>query len=127
MTQANVNSTLPVVADKINNILAAYSLYEYRQVFAVPELHQKLTTYVLSHLPVVQVTADSGAASDTSPAGRRCSAEQHDQIDRLIHRGIEALLGHLEAQQGRRNTEPYKAAVSPSWSGQGRASRSREP
>ncbi|PSR19156.1 hypothetical protein C8255_03615 [filamentous cyanobacterium CCP3] len=118
MTQTIVNLTLPIVTDKIDDILAAYPLYEYRQVFAVPELRQKLTAYVLARLPVVYVTMDRGAACDVTSTGHCYSSEQHDQINRLIHQGIDALLGRPEIWQRRPSTERVEAeSVPSSWFG----------
>jgi hypothetical protein len=99
MPQTIINLTLPIVTDKIDDILAAYPLYEYRQVFAVPELRQKLTAYVLARLPVVYVTMDSGATNGLETTGRCYSSDQHAQINQLIHQGIDALLGRPEIWQ----------------------------
>jgi hypothetical protein len=118
MAQTIVNLTLPIVTDKIDAILAAYPLYEYRQVFAVPELRQKLTAYVLSRLPVVYVTMDSSTACDMAPTGQCYSSEQHNQINQLIHQGIEALLGRPEIEQRRPSAERVEAeAIPSSWFG----------
>ncbi len=118
MTQTIVNLTLPIVTDKIDAILAAYPLYEYRQVFAVPELRQKLMAYVLARLPVVYVTMDSSTAYDLAPTGHCYSSEQHNQINQLIHQGIEALLGRPEVCQRRSSPELVEAGPIPSsWFG----------
>jgi hypothetical protein len=118
MSQTIVNLTLPIVTSKIDDILAAYPLYEYRQVFAVPELRQKLTAYVLARLPVVYVTMDSGAACGLESTGNCYSSDQHDQINRLIHQGIDALLGRPEVWQRRPTPELVDAEPVPSsWFG----------
>ena len=118
MTQTIVNLTLPLVMDKIDDVLAAYPLYEYRQVFAVPELRQKLTTYVLARLPVVYVTIDSGTACGMASPGHCYSSEQHDQINQLIHQGIDALLGRPETWRWRPSAERIEAeSVPSSWFG----------
>lgn len=118
MTQAIVNLTLPIVTDKIDDILASYPLHEYRQVFAVPELRQKLTAYVVARLPVVYVAMDSGVTGDMASTGQCYSSEQHDQINRLIHQGIDALLGRPERWQRRASTERMEAeSVPSSWFG----------
>lgn len=118
MSQTIVNLTLPTVADKIDDILAAYPLYEYRQVFAVPELRQKLTAYVLARLPVVYITMDSGDAGNMASTGNCYSSDQHDQINRLIHQGIDALLGRPELWPRRATTELVDAEPIPSsWFG----------
>ncbi len=118
MTHAIVNLTLPIVIDRIDDILAAYPLYEYRQIFAVPELRQKLTAYVLARLPVVYVTMDSGAAYGLESAEKCYPSEQHDQINRLIHQGLDALLGRPEIWRHRPRAERVEAEAVPSnWFG----------
>lgn len=118
MTQTIVNLTLPIVTDRIDDILAAYPLYEYRQVFAVPELRQKLTSYVLARLPVVYVTMDSSTAGDVMSPGKCYSSDQHNQINQLIHQGIDALLGRPEVWQRRPNPDLVDAEPIPSsWFG----------
>jgi hypothetical protein len=94
MSQTIVNLTLPIVNKKIDDILASYPLYPHQQVFSDSELRQKLTSYVLSRLPVVYVTMENAdACTLTSPLG--CySSEQHEQINRLIHQGIDSLMQH---------------------------------
>lgn len=117
MPQAIVNLTLPIVTDKIDDILAAYPLYEYRQIFAVPELRQKLTAYVLARLPVVYVAMDSGTDCSLE-SGRQCySSDQHDQINRLIHQGIDALLGRPEIWRAPRTERVEAEPVPSSWFG----------
>ncbi|WP_052050477.1 late competence development ComFB family protein [Leptolyngbya sp. KIOST-1] len=118
MKQAIVNLTLPIVTDKIDDILAAYPLYEYRQVYAVPELRQKLTAYVLARLPVVYVTMDSSAACEMTSTGHCYSSEQHAQIHQLIHQGIDALLGRPEVWQRCQGRERVETEPVPSsWFG----------
>lgn len=118
MTQTIVNLTLPIVTSKIDDILAAYPLYEYRQIFAVPDLRQKLTAYVLARLPVVYVTMDSGTACDVGSTDHCYSADQQDQINRLIHQGIDALLGRPEIWKRSQSAGRVEAESIPSsWFG----------
>ncbi|TVQ05440.1 MAG: hypothetical protein EA368_19250 [Leptolyngbya sp. DLM2.Bin27] len=118
MTQAIVNLTLPIVTDKIDDILAAYPLYEYRQIFAVPELRQKLTTYVLARLPVVYVAMEGGTACGLESPDRCYSSDQHEQINQLIHQGIDALLGRTEVWRYRPDALRAEAGPIPSnWFG----------
>jgi hypothetical protein len=118
MTQTIVNLTLPIVTDKIDDILAAYPLYEYRQIFAVPELRQKLTAYVLARLPVVYVTMDSDTNCGLESSRHCYSSDQHDQINHLIHQGIDALLGRPEIWRSSPRIDRVEAEVIPSsWFG----------
>jgi hypothetical protein len=92
MSQAIVNLTLPIVNEKIDDILVSYPLDPHRIAFRDPELRQKLASYVLSRLSVVYVTMDNDeAVCLTSPVG--CySSDQHEQINRLIRQGIDSLI-----------------------------------
>jgi hypothetical protein len=118
MTQTIVNLTLPIVTDKIDDILAAYPLYEYRQIFAIPDLRQKLTTYVLARLPVVYVTMESSSACGLESTGHCYSYDQHEHINQLIHQGIDALLGRPEVWRHSPGAERAEAGTIPSnWFG----------
>ena len=97
MTQTIVNLAVPLVTQKIEEILNIYPSYPHQQVFNSPNLRQKLTAYVLSRMPSFYLAVDElKACSIRSPAS--CyTAAQHSQIDRLIHQGIEHILQQREA------------------------------
>jgi hypothetical protein len=117
MSQAIVNLTLPIVNEKIDDILVSYPLDPHRIAFRNPELRQKLASYVLSRLSVVYVTMDNAeAVCLTSPVG--CySSDQHEQINRLIHRGIDSLI-RCQHRQSHFASEAVDPALTPSnWFG----------
>jgi hypothetical protein len=97
MPQTIVNLTLPVVLEKINQILITYPQRPYQERFAAPELRQKLTAYVLSRLPVVYVTMEDIQACTLDSPSSCYSHGQHEQIEQLIHQGIDSLMVHHSA------------------------------
>lgn len=118
MPQTIVNLTLPIVVEKIDEILDAYPFYPHQQAFATPDLRQKLTAYVMSRMPVVYVTMDDTRACFLeSPAG--CySYDQQEQVNRLIRQGIETLLSGDYDWRQRHLTEQPEATLAPSsWFG----------
>lgn len=94
MSRTIVNLTLPTVLEKIDAILDAYPFYPHQQAFAVPDLRQRLTAYVMSRMPVVYVTMDDRHACNLESPGGDFSPAQHAQINRLIRQGIDTLLGN---------------------------------
>ena len=51
MSKTIANLTLPLVSLEIENVLDTYHYHPYRQAFAIPELREKLTAYVLNCVP----------------------------------------------------------------------------
>ena len=118
MAQTIVNLTLPIVTEKINYILRSYPQRPYQDLFNAPELRQKLTTYVLSRLPVIYVTMENEQACGLSPSVECYSHGQHEHIDQLIHQGIKALMAHRRSLRKRQNSPMATAATAPSdWFG----------
>jgi len=92
MAQTIVNLTLPIVTEKIDQLLSTYPQQPYQDLFNSPELRQKLTAYVLSRLPVIYVTMESHQACNLNTSVECYSHEQHGQIEQLIHQGIDTLM-----------------------------------
>ncbi|HEY9737086.1 MAG TPA: late competence development ComFB family protein [Trichocoleus sp.] len=108
MPQTIVNFALPVVSERIDEILASYPFYPYQYAFSTSERRQKLAAYVLSRIPAYYVTMDQAAACSLESPRNCYSAEQHQQIEQLIHQGIEHLLSSV------RSWEPYSNHASAS-------------
>lgn len=97
MTKAIVNLALPVVAEEIDKVLQSYPENSYRAAFSRPDLHQKLTAYVLNRIPGVYAVQEEAIAVCQNSS---CLAEvvgRRSEITLLIHRGIRWLYQeHLE-------------------------------
>lgn len=91
MPQTIVNLALPVVTEKIDEVLISYPGHLYQQTFASLEMRQKLTAYVLSRIPGFYVTMEHATACSLESPRNCYSAEQHQQIEHLIRQGIEHL------------------------------------
>ncbi|MBD0268121.1 MAG: hypothetical protein ICV77_07475 [Cyanobacteria bacterium Co-bin8] len=118
MPQTIVNLALPVVTEKINVLLLGYPFYPYQQTFASPAVRERLVAYVLSRIPGFYVSMDHVAACSLESPGNCYSAEQHQQIEQLIHQGIEHLLNPRQAWGSSSRLDPSDSAFLPSsWFG----------
>lgn len=118
MPQTIVNLTLPIVTEKITRILNTYPRGPYQEAFHSSELRQKLTAYVISRLPVIYVTMENARACDLDAPIECYSHDQHEQIEQLIHQGIESIMTHRSNPSKRQSAPLSKATDVPShWFG----------
>jgi hypothetical protein len=118
MAQTIVNLTLPVVTQKISQLLTTYPQRPHQELFNSPDVRQKLTAYVLSRLPVIYVTMDNSQAYDLDPSVDCYSHKQNQQIEQLIHQGIDTLVAHRRSVRRRQSSPLAAAANTPSnWFG----------
>lgn len=90
MSRSNVNLAISVVETEAENLLHSYPYYPYQQVFAAPNLRQKLIAYVLSRIPHLYAVIEAQEFSTDELL--HCPSEQRQQIEALIHCGIQFLL-----------------------------------
>jgi hypothetical protein len=90
MSNTIVNLTISVVEAEAENVLRHYPAYPYQQAFSTPVLRQKLIAYVLSRLPSLYAALEE--QEDLVAEHLHCPPEQQQQIETLIHRGIQYLL-----------------------------------
>jgi hypothetical protein len=118
MAQTIVNLTLPIVTEKIDQLLSTYPQRPYQDLFNSPELRQKLAAYVLSRLPVIYVTMESRQACNLNPSAGCYSHEQHEHIEQLIHQGIDTLMAHRRTLRRGQNPSLTPTTATPStWFG----------
>jgi hypothetical protein len=88
MVHGLVNLTLPVVIREIEDVLDDYPAYPYQTAFAMPELHQKLIAYILSHVPNHYVV--EGVQELSSRPNRYHSAplQERLQMEAIVRSGI---------------------------------------
>jgi hypothetical protein len=97
MYRTTVNLTIAVVEAEADTLLRSYPYYPYQRAFSAPSLRQKLIAYVLCRVPSLyavmeaQVGTEVGTEEGTE-AGLHCPPEQRQQVEMLIHRGIQFLL-----------------------------------
>ncbi|MBE9178007.1 hypothetical protein IQ268_05335 [Oculatella sp. LEGE 06141] len=114
MPKTIVNLTLPVVNAEIEEILHSYS--SHPASFSVPNLRQKLLSYVLCRIPGIYTVLDEAELLSVN-VGTLChAAEQRQQIDSLIHQGIQELM-NAESQWSDRHTPPDSNMAPSSWFG----------
>lgn len=106
MPQTIVNFALPVVTERIDEVLASYPVYPYQHAFSAPERRQKLAAYVLSRIPGYYVTMDQAAACSLESPRSCYTPEQHQQIEQLIRQGIEHLLNSAQNWESHASQSP---------------------
>lgn len=90
MSKTNVNLTISVVEAEAENLLRSYPYFPYQQAFAAASLRQKLVAYVLSRIPNLYEVIEEQKFPTEEPL--HCPPEQRQQVETLIHRGIQYLL-----------------------------------
>jgi hypothetical protein len=90
MLKTTVDLAIAVVEAEAENLLHSYPYYPYQRAFSAPSLRQKLIAYVLSRVPSLYAVMEAQAVSTEAPL--HCPPEQRQQVEVLIHRGIQCLL-----------------------------------
>ncbi|MDX2217092.1 MAG: hypothetical protein SFY66_27745 [Oculatellaceae cyanobacterium bins.114] len=92
MTKTIVNLALSVVIKEIEDALDSYPYHPYQQTFSVPEMRQRLISYVLSRVPGHYTVVDDSEEVFIDTASLCTSTTEKLQIEALIHTGIERIL-----------------------------------
>lgn len=91
MSKKIVNLTSTVVAEEIETVLDTYPHHPYQQAFAIPDIRQKLTVYVLSRVRNLYTVVEEAQEISRSP--NLCnSLEQRSSIEPLVRHGIQHIL-----------------------------------
>ncbi|HEY9622326.1 MAG TPA: hypothetical protein V6C78_18355 [Crinalium sp.] len=92
MSKTIVNLALSIVLDKIETILETYPSHPYQQAFSIPDLRQKLVSYVLSRIPCHYTVIDDLGTAEVDLKNLYCSTEEDMHIETIIRQGIEHIL-----------------------------------
>lgn len=92
MTRTIVNLALSVVIREIEDVLDLYPYHPYQQAVSIPELRQRLISYVLSRIPGHYAVVDDGLELAIDTTSLYTSTGERLQIESLIHQGIERIL-----------------------------------
>jgi hypothetical protein len=118
MKQAIVNLALPVITNKVEEVLHSYPRSPYQQVFASQALREKLIAYVLRRMPTMYTTTEVVNACSLEMPVNCFSWEQQQQMDRLIHEGIQHLMARPQSWEAAAQGSALGAGSSPSsWFG----------
>ena len=118
MAQTIVNLAVPLVTEKIEDILNTYPIHPHQQTFTSPNLREKLTAYVLSRMPALYLTVDEMEVCAVRSPSSCYTTAQHSQIERLIHQGVEHILQQRDAWVESRLPEQIDPILTPSnWFG----------
>jgi hypothetical protein len=92
--KTTVNLTIAIVEAEADTLLQSYPYYPYQRAFSAPSLRQKLIAYVLSRVPGLYAVmeAQMAEAQMAETTALHCPPEQQEQVEMLIHRGIQCLL-----------------------------------
>lgn len=118
MTKTLVNLTYQAVVAEIESVLEDYPYYPYQQAFAIPDLRQELTAYVLSRISCAYgVLEEQQVRSLDYKSPHRC-LEQQLQLENLIHQGIYSLLQEKSDWLTHQLPKPTQSGFEPShWFG----------
>lgn len=98
MSYQLTNSTLPIILEEIENVLAESPNCPYRAAFTLPELREKLIDYVLSQIPhYYTIESSKSSIKQLRPPFRLL--EQRLQLENLIRKGIFELIGENTDRQ----------------------------
>lgn len=92
MSKKIVNLTSTVVAEEIETVLDTYPHHPYQQAFAIPDVRQKLTVYVLSRVRNLYAVIEEAQETSRSPKSLCSSLEQRSSIKPLVRHGIQHIL-----------------------------------
>ncbi|MDB9526897.1 hypothetical protein PN498_12935 [Oscillatoria sp. CS-180] len=95
MAQEIVNVSLPVVTNKVEEVLSNYTTAHYQTALSSKILREKLVAYVLRRMPTFYTTAETSHSCSAENLTHCFSQEQQIIMDDLIHEGIQ----HLTARQ----------------------------
>ncbi len=98
MSQTIVNLALPVVDEKIEEVLGQYPMQPHQAVFGSNDWRQKLVAYVLSRMPSLYAAMDEKQGCSLKATTHCYSLEQHHHIGQLVHQGIQHLLRQHQCQ-----------------------------
>jgi hypothetical protein len=92
MSKTIINLALSAVMDKVESILDTYPSHPYQQAFSIPDLRQKLVSYVLSRIPCHYTVIDDIGDSTIDLKSLYCSTAEDVHMDTIIRQGIDHIL-----------------------------------
>jgi hypothetical protein len=118
MTPGIVNVTASAIATEVETVLETYPDHPYQQAFAIPELRQKLITYVLNRIPSNYVVTEHSQESLVSLESLPDSLVGEVCPPTLVHQGIRQVLRDSEDQVSHHIPEDVDPDSTPSqWFG----------
>jgi hypothetical protein len=91
MSKTIVNLSIAAVNSEVTQILADYPQEPYQQLFADQALRQKLIVHVLSRMPGLYAVIQEEEDLPTSADCPLLAEADQQQIEQLIHEGIQHL------------------------------------
>ncbi|MEB3336153.1 MAG: hypothetical protein VKJ46_01735 [Leptolyngbyaceae bacterium] len=118
MTPGIVNVTVSAIATEVETVLETYPDHPYQQAFAIPELRQKLITYVLNRIPSNYVVTEQRQELLVSLTPLPDASAEEICPPALVHQGIQQVLRDSEDQVSHHIPEDIDPDSAPSqWFG----------
>lgn len=118
MSKTIVNLMPYMIELATEEILNQYSNHYHRKLLTSPRFQQKLQTYVLSRIPGHYAVVEEDEVEQLCSVSMGCSDEHRQQIESLIHQGIQTLLSlQAEIDMPPVVEEHYSPARPSSWFG----------
>ncbi|MGG6295346.1 hypothetical protein ACQ4M4_13225 [Leptolyngbya sp. AN02str] len=92
-----INSTFSAIQHEVAVVLESYPHHPYQQAFSIPTLRQELMTYVMNHLPGHYQVVDDTQSDVMDWHQDTMLAKHQDDMDNIIHQGIEQILQNHSA------------------------------
>jgi len=93
MSKTIVNLSVSAVNSEVTRILEDYPQEPYQELFADQALRQKLIVHILSRMPGLYAVIQEEADLPTSADCPLLAEADQQQIEQLIHEGIQHLAG----------------------------------
>jgi hypothetical protein len=118
MSKTIINLATSIVIKEAEIILDTYPDHPYQQAFSIPELRQKLVSYVLCRVPGLYTVVDESEECIINSSASCCSEEQRRHITTLIHQGIRYIFQENSTWIDRHIPEETNPSFAPSsWFG----------
>ena len=118
MSKVLTNLTLPSVVQVIEEVLEIYPDHPYQQVFAIPEMRQKLTAFVLTRIHNIYAAIDEPTEQHSYADSVPIPNEERLHIESIVHQGIHTVLSENPMKMQTQIPDQISAGLSAShWFG----------
>lgn len=118
MAKTIVNLAMPAVIEETEDILGTYPHHPYQQAFSIPDMRQRLISYVLTRMPGVYTVVEDAEECLINHKSLCGALEHREEIQNLIHQGIQRILKENQGWIDRHIPEELDSELTPSnWFG----------
>jgi hypothetical protein len=117
MSKTIVNLSVSAVNSEVTQILAGYPQEPHQHLFADPGLRKKLIVHVLSRMPGLYAVIQEEEDLPTSADYPLLAEAEQQQIEQLIHEGIQQLVGESAPEATHSDEETLPESSPSHWFG----------